>query len=116
MKSEFISLDCAVEEGEWLQNLLMDILVWHKPVTGIPIHCDSQAAIMRAKNNSYNGKSRHIRRRHNTVRQRLKRGIITIDYVKSASNLAGPLTKGLTKELILSTSRGMGLKPTYDHR
>jgi len=93
----------------------MGIPVWPKPVPGVPIHCDSQAAIIRAKNNSYNGKTRYIRQRHNTVRQRLKRGIITIDYVKSASNLADPLTKGLTKELILSTSRGMGLKPTHDH-
>ncbi|XP_022858337.1 uncharacterized protein LOC111379226 [Olea europaea var. sylvestris] len=43
-----------------------------------------KAAISRAQNSSYNGKSRHIRRRHNTVRQLLKDGIIAIDYVKSS--------------------------------
>ena len=32
------------------------------------IHCDSQYAIGRAQNNMYNGKSRHILRRHNTIR------------------------------------------------
>ena len=30
--------------------------------------CDSQSAIGRAQSYMYNGKSRHIRRRHNTVR------------------------------------------------
>lgn len=34
----------------------------------ICIHCDNQATIAMAKSFVYNGKSRHIRRRHNTVR------------------------------------------------
>ena len=59
----------------------------------------------------YNGKSRHIRRRHDTVRQLLSSGIITIDYVKSKDNIAGPLTTGLTREMVAKTSRGMGLRP-----
>ena len=59
----------------------------------------------------YNGKSRQIRRRHNTVRQLLSSGIISIDYVKSEDNIADPLTKGLTREQVYKLSRGMGLKP-----
>ena len=59
----------------------------------------------------YNGKSRHIRRRHNTVRQLLSSGIISIDYVKSKDNIADPLTKGLAREQVYKLSRGMGLKP-----
>ena len=75
------------------------------------IHCDSQAAIGRARNFMYNGKSRHIRRRHDTVRQLLSSGIITINYVKSKDNIVDPLTKGLTREMVAKTSRGMGLRP-----
>ena len=48
----------------------------------------------------YNGKSRHIRRRHNTIRQLLSIEIISIDYVKSKDNIANPLTKGLNRKLI----------------
>ena len=59
----------------------------------------------------YNGKSRHIRRRHNTVRQLLLSGIISIDYVKSKDNIADPLTKGLAREQVYKLSRGMRLKP-----
>ena len=111
MESEFIALDKAGEEAEWLRQFLEDIPIWPKPVPTICIHYDSQSAIGRAQNDMYNGKSRHIRRRHNTVRQLLSNGIISIDYIKSKDNLADSLTKGLTREQVNCTSRGIGLKP-----
>ena len=76
MESEFIALDKAGEEVEFLE----DIPFWPKPVGPICIHCDSQATIGRAGSVMYNRKSRHIRHRHNTVRQLLSNGIIKIDY------------------------------------
>ena len=71
------------------------------------IHCDSQAAIGRAGSIMYNGKSHHRRRRHNSVRQLLSSGIITIDYVKSKDNGSDPLIKGLTREGVYKSSTGM---------
>ena len=59
----------------------------------------------------YNGKSRHIRRRHNTIRKLISTGIISIDYVRSKDNIADPLTKGLNRKLVEKSSRGMRLKP-----
>ena len=77
----------------------------------IRIHCDSQSAIARAESNLYNGKSRHIRRRYKTIRQPISTGVITIDYIKSADNLADPFTKGLSRDVVAKSSKGMGLKP-----
>ena len=111
MEFEFIALDKVVKEVEWLRNFLEDIFVWPKPVTAICIHCDSMVAQARAKSNIYNGKSRHIRRRHNTIKQLLSSGVISTQYIKSKENLADPLTKGLPREQVKYTSRGMGLKP-----
>ncbi|XP_075504397.1 secreted RxLR effector protein 161-like [Primulina tabacum] len=48
MESEFIALDKAGEEAEWLRNFLEEIPCWNKPVSSIIIHCDSQSAIGRA--------------------------------------------------------------------
>ena len=73
----------------------------------ICIHRDSQSAIGRAQNDMYNGKSRLIRRKHKIVRKFLSNGIITINYIKSKDNLEDPLTKGLTREQVNCTSRGM---------
>ena len=58
----------------------------------------------------YNGKSRHIRWRQNTVIQLLSSRIITIDYVKSSDNVSDPLTKGLVREAVERSSKGMGLR------
>ena len=112
MESEFIALDKAAEEAEWLKNFLEDIPMWPQPVTAICVHCDCMAAIGRAKSHMYNGKSRHIRRRHNTIKHMLSTGIISIDFVKSKENIADQLTKGIPKEQVLYLSRGMGLKPS----
>ncbi|KAL0322322.1 UNVERIFIED_CONTAM: Retrovirus-related Pol polyprotein from transposon TNT 1-94 [Sesamum calycinum] len=111
MESEFIALDKAREETEWLHNFLEDIPCWTKPVPAIMVHCDSQSAIGRAQSSMYNGKSRHIRRRHNTIRQLISSGIISIDYINSKDNLADPLTKGLSRYQVYCLLRGMGLKP-----
>ncbi|KAK4401030.1 Retrovirus-related Pol polyprotein from transposon TNT 1-94 [Sesamum angolense] len=111
MESEFIALDKAGEEAEWLRNFLEDIPCWTKPVPAIMVHCDSQSAIGRAPSSMYNGKLRHIRRRHNTIRQLISSGIISIDNIKSKDNLADPLTKCLSRDQVYCLSRGMGLKP-----
>ena len=59
----------------------------------------------------YNGKSRHIRRRHNTIKQLLLTNVISLDYVKSKDNIADPLIKGLNRELVEKSLKGMGLTP-----
>ncbi len=64
----------------------------------------------RAYNKVYNGKSRHISLRHEYVRQLIKDSVITVTYVKSIDNLADPLTKGLSRDLVKSTTTKMGLK------
>ena len=111
MESEFVALEMAGSEAEWLKNFLANIPLGMKPTPSVSMHCDCQSAIAIAKNKSYNGKNRHIQLRHNLVKQLLKSGTISIDYVKSERNLADPLTKPLGRKMILETSRGMGLKP-----
>ncbi|KAL0401677.1 UNVERIFIED_CONTAM: Retrovirus-related Pol polyprotein from transposon TNT 1-94 [Sesamum latifolium] len=110
MESEFIALELVGQEAEWLRNLVGDVPLWGSSVP-VSLHCDSQAAIEIAKNYTYNGKRRHIRIRHGAVKELLKGGIISLEYVRSERNLADPLTKGLTRRIILETSRAMGLKP-----
>ena len=111
MESEFIALDKSGEEAEWLRQFVEDIPRWPKPLTAICIHCDNQSALARAQSMMYNGRSRHIRRRHNTVRQLISTGVISVDYVRSNENIADPLTKGLSTDKVYRLSIGMGLKP-----
>ena len=64
METVFIAFDKAAEEAEWPKIFFEDIYMWEKSVPAISIHCDCQSAITWTQNNLYNGKPRHIRRRH----------------------------------------------------
>ena len=46
----------------------------------------------------------------NTIRQRLSTGVISVDFVKSKDNIADPLAKGLNRELVEKSLKGMRLK------
>ena len=110
MESEFIALAVAGKEAEWIRNLLLEIELWPQPMPSISLYCDSEATLSRAYDKVYNGKSRHISLRHEYVQQLITDGVINIIYVKSSNNV-DPLTKALSRALVVSTSSGMGLKP-----
>ncbi|KAK9046340.1 hypothetical protein V6N11_052232 [Hibiscus sabdariffa] len=96
MESKFIALDLVGQEAEWLKNLLAEIPLWGRPTPPVSLLCDSQAAISIAKNQAYNGKKRHIRIRHESVRHLIRNGVLSLEYVRSERNLVDPLTKGLS--------------------
>ncbi|KAD5317375.1 hypothetical protein E3N88_17321 [Mikania micrantha] len=49
MESEFIALDKAGEEAEWLRQFVEDVPRWPKPMSAICIHCDCQSAMVELK-------------------------------------------------------------------
>ena len=56
--------------------------------------------------------SRHVKRRLKSVRKMKNSGVIALDYVQTAKNLANPFTKGLSWNVIDEASREMDLRPT----
>ena len=110
MESEFVALAFAGQEAEWLRDLLLEVPLAKDNVSKVMIHCDSQATLARAFSEVYNGKSRHIGLRHSFVRKLIKDGIISLTYIRTCYNLADPFTKPLARDLVRTTSRGMGLK------
>ena len=111
MESKLIALEKVGSEAKWLRSFLIDIPLYTNSIASICMHCDCQVAIARAKNKIYNGKSRHIRWRHNIVRQLIDNGVMSLDFVRSKTNLVDPLTKPLVRRLVSETSRGIGLIP-----
>lgn len=88
-----------------------DISKLTKLVPPICIHCDSRSAIGGAKSVMSNGKSRHIRRRHNTIRQLLSTSVISTDYIRSKNNITDSLSKVLNRDQVAKMTRAMSLKP-----
>lgn len=105
-----MALASAGQEAEWLRDLLLEVPLAKDNVSKVLIHCDSQATLVRAFSKVYNGKSRHIGLRHSLVRKMIKDGIISLTYIQTSYNLADPFTKPLARDLVKTTSKGMGLK------
>ena len=91
----------------------MDLPVVEKPVPAILLNYDNQTVIVKVNSSKDNMKSsRHVKRRLKSVRKMKKFGVIALDYVQTAKNLADPFTKGLSRNVIDEASREMGLRPT----
>jgi transposase InsO family protein len=112
MEAELTALDTATVEAEWLRDLLMDLPVVEKPVPAILMNCDNQTVIVKVNSSKDNMKSsRHVKRRLKSVRKLRNSGVITLDYIQTARNLADPFTKGLSRNVIDNASKEMGLRP-----
>jgi hypothetical protein len=112
MESEMIAMDTTSIEAEWLRDLLLDIPLIAKPLPVISIHCDCRSAIEKCSQENANVKmSRHLKIRHKSLREKMKQNIIALNFVRSEKNLADHLTKGLSRTVVLESSRGMGLSP-----
>nr|GEV61343.1 hypothetical protein [Tanacetum cinerariifolium] len=110
MEYEFVALAAAGKEAEWLRNLIHEIPIWPKPIAPISIRCDSAPTMARAYSQIYNGKTRHLGVRHSMVRELIRNGVISIEFVRTRHNLANHLTKGLARDLVYKLVIGMGLK------
>nr|GEW94605.1 peptidyl-prolyl cis-trans isomerase [Tanacetum cinerariifolium] len=69
MESKFVALTLVGKEAEWLRNLILEILLWSKPIAPISIRCDSTVTLAKAYSQMYNRKSRHFGVRHSMVRE-----------------------------------------------
>ena len=112
MEAELTALDTATVEAEWLRELLMDLPVVEKPVPAILMNCDNQMLIAKVNNTKDNVKSsRHVKRRLKSVRKLRNSGVIIVTYIQTDKNLAGPFTKGQSRNVIDIASREMGMRP-----
>jgi len=92
MEAEFIAATAAVKEGLWLKQLWIT-LGFDNTVPHILL--DNQAALALMKNPLTSQRAKHIDLVYKLIRERIKLGQITFEYVSTASMLADCLTKGL---------------------
>jgi len=113
MKAELTALDTATVEAEWLRELLMDLPVVEKPIPAILMNCDNQTVIVKVNSSKDNMKSsRHVKRRMKSVKKLKNSGVIALDYVQMAKNLANQFTKGVSRNVIVNASLELGMRLT----
>jgi hypothetical protein len=113
MEVELTTLDTARSKAEWLRDLLMDLSVVEKPIPAISMNYDNQTMITKVNSSKDNMKStRHVKRRLKSVRKLRNSEVIALDYVHTSNNLADHFTNGMSRNVIESASREMGMRPT----
>jgi hypothetical protein len=97
MEAELTSLDTAIVEAEWLHELLMDLPMVEILISAILMNYDNETVITKVNSSKYNMKSsRHVKRRLKSVRKLRSSGVIALNYIPMAENLADQFTKGLS--------------------
>ena len=113
IEAELTALDTATVEAEWLREILLDLPIVEKPIPAILMNCDNQTVIVKVNSSKDNMKSSgHVKRLLKSVRKLRNSGIIALDYVQMAKNLADQFTKGLSRNVIDNTSMELGFRPT----
>jgi hypothetical protein len=112
MEVELTLLDTTIVEAEWLRELLMDLPMVEKLIPAILMNCDNETLIIKVNSSKDNMKSsRHVKRQLKSVRKLRSSGVIALNYIPTAENLADQFTKGLSRSVIDNASKELGLGP-----
>jgi hypothetical protein len=106
-EAEYMALSTNVKECIWLRNLLIDLGYKNQEPTNI--YCDNQSTIAVAKNPVFHNRTKHIAIRYHFVREKVKEGIVRIEYMKGKEIVADGFTKVLGKESFRTFVKQLGI-------
>ncbi|KAI3281062.1 hypothetical protein DTO002I6_9976 [Penicillium roqueforti] len=95
--AEYIAFDAAIRECMWLLKIMDQMGKRQKlPIT---IYSDSDNAVSIMKKDNYSKGTKWVDARYHFVRHAVREGIIKLELIASAQNIADALTKPLAREL-----------------
>ena len=106
-EAEYIAASEACKEAIWLARLVRDLGIIVETPT---LHCDSQSAIMLAKNPVFHAKTKHIEVKFHFIRDMLEDKSLHLVKVHTDDNPADLLTKGLPPERFAHCRSLMGVE------
>jgi len=96
-EAEYIATSEATNEGVWMKEFIFDLGVIPSAYGPMKIFCDNNGAIALAKESRFHKKTKHIRRRFNSICDLVKEGDIEICKIHTNLNVEDPLTKPLPR-------------------
>ena len=106
IEAEYIAASEACKEAVWLARLVRDLGITIEMPT---LHCDSQSAIMLAKNLVFHAKTKHIDVKYHFIRNMLEDKLLELVKVHTDDNPADLMTKGLPLERFAHCHALMGI-------
>src|SRR6266516_1778891 len=96
-EAEYIAASEAANEGVWMKEFISDLGVIPSASLPMKIFCDNTGAIALAKESRFHKRTKHIKRRFNSIRHQVSEGDIEICKIHTDLNVADPLTKPLPR-------------------
>lgn len=105
-EAEYVAASEASNELVWLKLLFNELIEYD----GIPtLFVDNQSAIKLAQNPQHHRRSKHIDVRFHSIREKVERGTLKLEYVQSSDQIADIFTKPLSKVPFTNLCEGLGL-------
>ena len=86
-----------------MKEFISDLGVVPSALGPMKIFCDNTGAIALAKESRFHKRTKHIKRRFNSIHEKVKDGDIEICKIHTDLNVADPLTKPLREQNMSST-------------
>ena len=99
LEAEYMALAAEVQETDHQRMLFQELGV--ELVTPTVIKEDNKACQLFADHAGNFQRTKHIDVRHHFVRERIQRGSVQVDYVKTSDNVADMFTKAQPRELFM---------------
>ena len=96
-EAEYMAASEAAHEAIWMKEFITDLGVIPNASGPMTLFCDNTGAIALAKEPRFQNKTRHIKRRFNSICENVQDGDIDICKVHTDLNVADPLTKPLPR-------------------
>nr|GEX49719.1 retrovirus-related Pol polyprotein from transposon TNT 1-94 [Tanacetum cinerariifolium] len=94
-EAEYVSLSACFAQVIWMRTQLTDYGFYFDK---IPMYCDSKAAIAISCNPVQHSRTKHIDVRCHFIKEKVKKGIVELFFVRNEYQLADLFTKALLKE------------------
>ncbi|KAE8894467.1 hypothetical protein PF002_g28248 [Phytophthora fragariae] len=95
--AEFIAANDGLQQAEWMQLVVAEILSSQNDAVPITLRIDNQPAIHRIKRDSSSGAQKAVDIRFHALKDAWRSGVMTLEYVPTQENPADLMTKALSR-------------------
>ena len=107
-EAEYISASNAGRDIVWMRTLLTEL--GHKLTGPSPLMVDNQSALKVLKNPELHSRMKHIDIKMHWIRDAIKRGDITVHFLRTNDMIADIFTKPLPRPAIVQHRLALGLE------
>ena len=109
-EAELVAANEGAKDGLWLKYLLEEMDLEVSPIL---LFMDNKSALQIAQHPTHHKRAKHLELRLLKLRQFIEDGLVEVQYVESAKNVADVFTKSLAKEKLKDFRNQLGIEDSH---